>query len=341
MSTMERAREFLERRRLALVGVSRDEKGFSRMVQRELLKRGYDVVPINPAAAGAELDGRRAFGRLQEVSPPVDGAIFFTAPEQTAAAVREALAAGVRRLWFHRGGGAGASSPEALAECRAAGVEPITCLCPFMAWPDAGWFHRLHGFLRGAGAGKVTALVALLGLLAGCATSTTERRRLRPLRTVERVELGRYLGTWYEIASFPQRFQRGCTATTETYTARDDGQIDVLNRCRKDSLDGEEKSARGRARVVDPVSNARLEVSFFRPFWGDYWIIDLDADYQFAVVGHPNRDYLWILSRAAALPEATYQAILSRLEAQGYETERLVRTLQPTEAGQARAPRTP
>jgi predicted CoA-binding protein len=148
MDGRERAREFLAQRRLALVGASRDQKDFTRVVLRELARRGYDVVAVNPAAAGAELDGRRAFGRLEEVSPPVDGAIFFTAPGQTAAAAREALAAGVRRLWFHRGAGPGASSPEALAACRAAGVEPVTDLCPFMALPDAGWFHRLHGALR-------------------------------------------------------------------------------------------------------------------------------------------------------------------------------------------------
>lgn len=148
MDRRERAREFLAQRRLALVGASRDQKDFTRVVLRELARRGYDVVPVNPAAAGAELDGRRAFGRMQEISPPVDGAIFFTAPGQTAAAAREALAAGVRRLWFHRGAGAGASSPEALAACRAEGVEPVTDLCPFMALPEAGWIHRLHGALR-------------------------------------------------------------------------------------------------------------------------------------------------------------------------------------------------
>jgi len=174
---------------------------------------------------------------------------------------------------------------------------------------------------------KVAPLASLL-VLAACATSTTDRLRLPALETVGRVELDRYAGTWFEIASFPQSFQRGCTATTATYTARSDGDLDVLNRCRKGGLDGEETSARGRARVVDRVTNARLEVSFFRPFWGDYWIIDLGADYQFAVVGHPNRDYLWILSRTPELPEPTYREILARLQAQGYETARLVRTLQ-------------
>jgi len=148
MDSRDRAREFLAQRRLALVGASRERKDFTRVVLRELVQRGYDVVPVNPAAAGIELDGRRAFGRLQEVSPPVDGAILFTAPGQTAAVVQDALAAGVRRLWLHRGAGAGASSPEALAACRAAGVEPVTDLCPFMALPGAGWIHRLHGALR-------------------------------------------------------------------------------------------------------------------------------------------------------------------------------------------------
>ncbi len=163
---------------------------------------------------------------------------------------------------------------------------------------------------------------------AGCATSTTERLRLPPLEAVAHVDLSRYVGTWYEIASFPQRFQRGCTATTATYTVREDGDIDVLNRCRKGSLDGEEKSALGRARVVDRATNAKLQVSFFRPFWGDYWIIDLADDYSYAVVGHPGRDYLWILARTPTMADATYQSIVARLRAQGYETSRLVRTLQ-------------
>jgi predicted CoA-binding protein len=149
MSNLESARELLAQGRYALVGVSRDQKDFTRLVLRELVKRGHDVVPVNPAAAGTDLDGRRAFARLKDVTPPVGGAIFFTAPAQTEAAVSDALAAGVRRLWFHRGGGAGSSSPGAVAACRAAGVEPITDLCPFMALPHAGWFHGLHALLRG------------------------------------------------------------------------------------------------------------------------------------------------------------------------------------------------
>jgi apolipoprotein D and lipocalin family protein len=149
-----------------------------------------------------------------------------------------------------------------------------------------------------------------------------------PLETVPHVELARYVGTWYEIASYPQRFQKGCTGTTATYTLRNDGTVEVLNRCARDSLNGRVTVARGRARVVDKQSNAKLKVSFFWPFWGDYWIIDLGRDYEYAVVGHPSRKYLWILSRTPVLDDAVYDGILERLRAQGYDTTRLVRTLQ-------------
>ena len=175
-------------------------------------------------------------------------------------------------------------------------------------------------------------VAGLIGMLwaGGCASTTSDRLHLPALETVPHVELARYLGTWHEIASFPQSFQRGCTATTATYTLRDDGQLDVINRCRLGSPDGKMKEARGRARVVDRVTNAKLEVSFFRPFWGPYWIIDLAPDYSYAVVGHPGRDYLWILSRSPTMSDDTYQKILTRLRTQHYETARLVRTVQPS-----------
>lgn len=173
--------------------------------------------------------------------------------------------------------------------------------------------------------GRLLVLIAALLPWAGCAT-TTSRRGLPPLRTVERVDLERYLGTWYEIATIPMRVQRGCWGTTATYALRPDGDIAVTNACRDGGPTGREKRAEGRARVVDRTTNARLKVSFFRPFWGDYWIIDLGPSYEYAVVGHPSRDYLWILSRTPRMDEATYAAIVERLRAQGYETERLVRT---------------
>jgi apolipoprotein D and lipocalin family protein len=185
--------------------------------------------------------------------------------------------------------------------------------------------------VRSSLARGVYALAPLLLAAAstGCAASTTERLGLGPVDVVAKVDLQRYAGTWYEIASFPQSFQRGCTATTANYTLLEDGDVRVLNRCRKGSLDGEEDTAEGRARVVDPGEPAKLEVSFFRPFWGKYWVVELDPDYRYAVVGHPSRDYLWILSRTPQLDDATYQGILTRLEAKGFPIDRLQRTLQP------------
>jgi apolipoprotein D and lipocalin family protein len=178
------------------------------------------------------------------------------------------------------------------------------------------------------GLALATLALAALGLT-GCATSTTERLGLGPVDVVAKVDLERYQGTWYEIASFPQSFQRGCTGTTANYTLLEDGDIRVFNRCRKGALDGEEDTAEGRARVVDPAVPAKLEVSFFRPFWGAYWVVELEPDYRYAVVGHPSRDYLWILSRTPQLDEATYNAIVARLEAKGFPVARLQRTLQP------------
>ncbi|MDF1566091.1 MAG: lipocalin family protein [Deltaproteobacteria bacterium] len=180
---------------------------------------------------------------------------------------------------------------------------------------------------------KIALYPLLLGLaltfLPGCRTTATQRLGAPPLTTVASVDLQRYLGTWYEIAAFPQSFQKGCTATTANYSLAPEGHIVVVNRCRRGGLEAKEDEAKGRARVVDPETNARLEVSFFRPFWGDYWIIDLGADYEYAVVGHPGRDYLWILSRQPWLEEAVYAGILERLKAQHYELERLVKTLHP------------
>lgn len=164
---------------------------------------------------------------------------------------------------------------------------------------------------------------------AGCATSTTARRHLPEVQTVPYVDLNRYVGTWYEISAFPQRYERGCTATTATYTFRDDGEIDVVNRCNEGSPEGPEKKAKGRARVVDHATNAKLEVSFFWPFWGDYWIVDLGSDYDYAAVGGPSRDDLWILSRTPTMEPELYDAIVRRLHAQGFDTDRLQTTFQP------------
>ena len=171
-------------------------------------------------------------------------------------------------------------------------------------------------------------LALLAALLAGCAHAPPGP----PLRTVDHVDLTRYAGRWYEIATIPMSFQKGCVGVTATYTLRADGDVDVVNPCRKETLDGPERQATAKAWSVDP-SNAKLVVRFFWPFTGDYWIIDLDPDYRWAVVGHPDRKYLWILSRTPEMDPATYDAILGRLRAQAYDTSLLVKTPQSPAKG--------
>jgi len=156
------------------------------------------------------------------------------------------------------------------------------------------------------------------------------------VRPVAHVDLRRYMGTWYEIARLPNRYQRGCTASTATYALRSDGLVSMTDRCRLDSLTGPERVITARARVADTTTNAKLEVQFIWPIWGKYWVMDLDADYRWAVVGHPLRKYLWVLSRTPAMDPAVYAGIVRRIAAQGYDTTMIVRTPQPVGGGGAR-----
>jgi apolipoprotein D and lipocalin family protein len=148
----------------------------------------------------------------------------------------------------------------------------------------------------------------------------------RPLRVVPSVDLNRYAGPWYEIARLPNRFQRGCASDTKaTYTLKPDSKISVLNECR--GADGRVTTAKGTAHVASKAGpNTKLRVTFFWPFYGDYWIIDLDPDYRWAVVGEPDRKYFWILSRDPRMDENVFRQIVSRAEAQGYNLSSLIRT---------------
>lgn len=154
-----------------------------------------------------------------------------------------------------------------------------------------------------------------------------------PVRTVEAVDLDRYLGEWYEIARFPNRFQRSCTGDVRaTYAKRSDGRIDVINRCR--TAEGANE-ARGVARVVDTRTYAKLKVRFapaalsFLPFvWGDYWILGLAPDYSWAVVGSPDRKYLWVLARQPVLDGDRFTAALQVARTNGFDADRLVKTVQ-------------
>jgi apolipoprotein D and lipocalin family protein len=148
----------------------------------------------------------------------------------------------------------------------------------------------------------------------------------KTMRAVGSIDLQRYSGKWYEIARLPNRFQRDCASdTTATYTLRPDGKITVLNQCR--TAEGKVKSARGTARLASAQGpSSKLKVTFFWPFSGDYWVIDLDPDYRWAAIGEPGRSYFWVLSREPRLDEGVLSGILQRATAQGYRLENLIRT---------------
>lgn len=177
---------------------------------------------------------------------------------------------------------------------------------------------------------KFVGLCIILALCVVALLLTRRRRKNRmSLATVPKVDIHRYLGTWYEIARFPNSFERNCVGVTATYSLREDGLIKVYNQARLFRHDGKESSITGKAKIVDSVSNAKLRVSFFGPFYADYWIIALGDDYQYAVVSEPSRKFLWILSRTPHMDIALYQQILTELPRQGFDATRLELTPQP------------
>ncbi|MCC4307911.1 lipocalin family protein [Alcanivorax marinus] len=174
---------------------------------------------------------------------------------------------------------------------------------------------------------KLAALPLLAATaLTGCASGVGEP----PLTTVERVDLERYSGTWYEIARLPQWFQRGCYNSTATYTVESPHRIGVVNRCQREDGPSE---ATGSARAIEGSGDAKLKVRFDNWFsnllpWlaeGNYWVLALDDDYQTVVVGGPSRDYLWILARQPRLPEDQYQALVDVAREKGFPVDELKR----------------
>jgi apolipoprotein D and lipocalin family protein len=145
------------------------------------------------------------------------------------------------------------------------------------------------------------------------------------LEVVPHVELKKYLGKWYEIAHLPIRFEEGCTDTTATYTLSKDGNVSVLNECRRN---GKAKRAKGKAKVIDKNTGAKLKVTFFWPFSADYWIIDLGKDYDYAVVGTPNRKYLWILSRTPRMDDKLFIQLIESVKSKGFDVNNLIKTIQ-------------
>jgi predicted CoA-binding protein len=144
MATRQNIDDFLGRKRLAVVGVSRSEKDFTRLMFREFVKRGYDVVPVNPALE--EVEGRQCYARVQEIAPPVEGAVIMTSAAASEGVARDCAEAGVPRLWLYRATGKGAVSEAAERFCEEHGMAVITG-CPFMFFRGAGFPHNFHGWV--------------------------------------------------------------------------------------------------------------------------------------------------------------------------------------------------
>ena len=175
--------------------------------------------------------------------------------------------------------------------------------------------------------GKLALLLICGSLLAACSNAGTGE--VAP-KTVGKVDLKRYQGTWYEIARMPMFFQRNCVQSEAHYGLKPDGSVDVVNRCK--TKDGSWEEAHGTATQQVPGQSDKLWVVFDNWFSklapglakGDYWIIDLNADYTEVVVGHPERKYLWLLARTPTVSEQTRQRMLARARQQGYDTSRLI-----------------
>lgn len=162
--------------------------------------------------------------------------------------------------------------------------------------------------------------LATLFFFVGCA------QKHAPLPTVKQVELQKYIGDWYEIARFEHFFEEGCKNVSATYVLKTNGEIKVTNRCTM-LEDDRKKEAIGVAYATD-TTNAKLKVSFFRPFYGDYWILELADDYSYALVGAPSREYLWILSRTKNLDTVTKENLIAKITALGFDAAKLIWTIQ-------------
>ena len=177
-------------------------------------------------------------------------------------------------------------------------------------------------------------IAAILVLTGAFAQAADKPQPASDLKSISALDVPRYMGTWYEIAKFPAWFQKKCVADTRAeYTLQPDGRVQVINHCRQGS--GEMKEALGIGRQIGDAESSKLEVRFapawlsFLPMvWGDYWVIDLDPAYQLVAVSEPKREYLWILSRSPKVDPVAYEALLARLSRQGFDLQRLEKTLQ-------------
>ena len=180
----------------------------------------------------------------------------------------------------------------------------------------------------------INALLSIIVIAAASSAATAQEKSAMPLQTVSRVDLNKYIGKWYEIGRYPNKFQKQCVGNTSaTYSLKKNGRIEVKNECLE--KDGRVSAAIGEAKVVDKTTNAKLKVrfapkvlSFLSAVWGDYWVLDLDPAYRHVLIGDPGREYLWILSRDPEMSTADYQQLLRKAESLGFDASRVQKTPQ-------------
>ncbi len=167
----------------------------------------------------------------------------------------------------------------------------------------------------------------ILAAMASLFSSTSAQE----LSTVDQVDIEKYAGTWYEIARLPNSFERGLKCVTATYTLKDNGKIEVLNKGFSSGTKGKWKTARGSARVPDQNYPGRLKVTFFWPFAGNYYILALDEQYQYALVGDPSRKYLWVLARSSSLDQDIYTRLMEHAKKDGFDIQQVLKVEQDCE----------
>ncbi|TCS33310.1 apolipoprotein D and lipocalin family protein [Paucimonas lemoignei] len=179
---------------------------------------------------------------------------------------------------------------------------------------------------------KIILLFSIGALSRSLIASDSQSSETAPLSTISSLDVARYMGDWYEIAKYPNRFQKKCASDDRAeYSLRNDGSVQVVNRCKLEN--GDANQVTGTARQIGGPTSPKFEVrfapawlSFIPAVWGDYWIIDLDDAYQLVAVSEPERKYLWILSRQPQVPQQQYEELLKRLEQKGFDTRKLVPT---------------
>jgi apolipoprotein D and lipocalin family protein len=173
----------------------------------------------------------------------------------------------------------------------------------------------------------ISYLVAGTFILGACnPLDTRPSGNIKVPQPAKPVELSRYLGKWYEQGRYDASFQQGCEGVTAEYASKEDGTVAVVNTCREGSATGTMRTASATARVVEGSNGAKLKVSFFQPFEGDYWVLDRAPDYSWSIVGEPSGKYLWILTRRQQIGQQEYGRLVSRAGSLGYDTTLLRRT---------------